>query len=124
MRIDAIFLERKNLEAQIQETEHSLALIHEEMLQTQSDENENGESTFTQIYGEYERTESMISEKEKRLMDIQRKYHEIRESLSSSDYSYHLKAMELQNQCQQLTQHKVELEQETNGSMDPEQIKQ
>lgn len=124
MRIDAIFLERKNLESQIQETEHSLALIHEEMLQTQSDENENGESTFTQIYGEYERTESMISEKEKRLMDIQRKYHEIRESLSSSDYSYHLKAMELQKQCQQLTQHKAELEQETNGSMDPEQIKQ
>merc|ERR1719334_474352 len=124
MRIDAIFLERKNLEAQIQETEHSLALIHEEMLQTQSDENENGESTFTQIYGEYERTESMISEKEKRLMDIQRKYHEIRESLNSSDYAYHLKAMEVEKQCHELNQHKMELEEETNGSLDAEQIKQ
>jgi len=124
MRIDAIFLERKNLESQIQETEQSVALIHDEMLQTQINDDPAGASAFNQIYGEYERTEAMISEKEKRLMDIQRKYHEIRESLNSSDYSYHLKAMELQKRCHQLTQHKAELEQETNGSMDPEQIKQ
>lgn len=120
MRIDAIFLERKNLESQINEIDENISLIHNELISMTPEQQQE----FNKLYNNLGRTDNLISEKEKRLNDIQHKYHEIRESLSSNDYEFHLKAIELQKQLNELNQNKLELEQETNGSMDPEQIKQ
>jgi len=118
MRIDAIFLERKNLESQIHGMEETVSAIQHEMTQSQRDGTE-----FSKMLAEYERLDALTVDKERKLNSIQRKYHEIRESLSSNEYAYHLKAMELQKQQHALNQHKLELQRETNGSMDPEQIK-
>eukprot|EP01084_Bolivina_argentea_P092844 167003_1 len=48
MRIDAIFLERKNLETQINEIENNILLIHNEMI-TNID-NENERDSFNKLY--------------------------------------------------------------------------
>jgi len=118
MRVDAIFLERKNLESQILGMEETVSAIQHEMQQSQPDGAE-----FNKMLAEYERLDALTADKERKLNSIQRKYHEIRESLSSNEYAYHLKAMELQKQQHALNQHKLELQRETNGSMDAEQIK-
>ena len=121
MRIDAIFLERKNLESQIAEIDQNISHIYNDMMASMMGDNQQ---LFDRLYSDFCRTDQLISEKEKRLNDIQHKYHEIRENLSSNEYSYHLKAMQLQKQLNELNAHKSELEQERNGSMNPEQIKQ
>eukprot|EP01084_Bolivina_argentea_P289943 497967_1 len=86
----------------------------------------DNESEFTNLYTEYQRIDGLISEKEKRLKNIQYRYHQIRDNLSSNQFAHHLKAMEIQKHLNQLKQQKIELEEETNGScaMNPDQIKQ
>merc|ERR1712129_244002 len=120
LRIDSIFLERKSLESQINEIEDDIGEIYEQMLHLSG----QNEDVFSAMYGDYDRSEALIFEKEKNLSHIQCKYHNIRETLSSNEYAFHLKAMELQKELNALTQHKLELQQETNGSMDSETIKQ
>jgi len=120
LRIDSIFLERKSLESQINEIEDDIGEIYEQMLHLSG----QNEDVFSALYGDYDRSEALIFEKEKNLSHIQCKYHNIRETLSSNEYAFHLKAMELQKELNALTQHKLELQQETNGSMDAETIKQ
>jgi len=126
MRIDAIFLERKNLESQITQIQRNIDEIHSEMsaMLESNEHDQEIQDRFHALYGEFERTDVLISEKEKRLNTIQHRYHQIRENLSSNEYSFHLKALELQKQLNELNVTKMELQQETNGSMDAEQIKQ
>lgn len=65
----------------------------------------------------------MIYEKEKELTELQHRYRIARETLANDEYANNLQALQLQKKISQLTQKQKELIEETNGTLNPEQIK-
>lgn len=85
---------------------------------------EDATCRYNSLKAELERLVEVIEDRERQLGEIEHKHVEAHQEIQKEEYRGHIMGLELQTELQELSEKKSILEEETNSSLTPEQMKE
>lgn len=122
--LDECFMATQNIFKKTKAVEADIQQIHEKAADRMASLGEEAQGEYQTLQEEHNTLRTDINEKETRLQELDHKIHHLQSKLKSHEYQVHQKGMELKKKKAQLLTKRVQLDEETDSSVPPEEMRE
>lgn len=124
MKVDRIFKESLQKQKLTKQVEEQIEEIHAEVAQRMASVSPAAKDEYSDIQMQLNVLNAEIGEKEQAIQELDQKGGQLQSTLDSPQYQMHQHGLELQKERRELASRKLALEDDTDSSLSPEELKE
>jgi len=123
-KVDKIFKEGLKKQKETKQVEESIEEIHAEVAQRMASVGPDAKDEYSDIQMQLNVLNAEIQDKEHAIQDLDSKTGQLQATLDSPEYQMHQHGLELQKERRELASRKLALEEDTDSSLTPDELKE